>query len=233
MRVGVDVDGELLATPVVPGSFPDYRSIVASEPGRDPVDAAGLPALLPLELRSVGLVVRDGSVHVAPSDDAGLADVFVDPEFLHEALAVAGPRPTLVLDGPLRPLAIRGDGAGFSVLMPVAPRARAGERPRPPVPQLHPPAAVARVRQRRLHAVPVLPRRGAPTPTPCRPCCPRRARHTAFANPSGNPDPSATRARCTRPRTCDCAACHEAAEAITRREHPLAVLDWWGCRPLT
>jgi len=120
-RVGVVVDGELLATPVVPGSFPDYRSIVASEPSRDPVDAAGLPALLPLELRSVGLVVRDGSVHLAPSDDAGLADVFVDPEFLHEALAVAGPRPTLVLDGPLRPLAIRGDGAGFSVLMPVAP----------------------------------------------------------------------------------------------------------------
>jgi DNA-binding transcriptional MerR regulator len=120
-RVGVVVDGELLATPVVPGSFPDYRSIVASEPSRDPVDAAGLPALLPLELRSVGLVVRGGSVHLAPSDDAGSADVFVDPEFLHEALAVAGPRPTLVLDGPLRPLAIRGDGAGFSVLMPVAP----------------------------------------------------------------------------------------------------------------
>ncbi|MGO4601321.1 MerR family transcriptional regulator [Terrabacter sp. 2YAF2] len=123
-RVGVVVDGELLATPVVPGSFPDYRSIVASEPSRDPVDAAGLPALLPLELRSVGLVVRDGSVHLAPSDEAGSADVFVDPEFLHEALAVAGPRPTLVLDGPLRPLAIRGNGAGFSVLMPVAPEGR-------------------------------------------------------------------------------------------------------------
>ena len=60
-------------------------------------------------------------VQLAPSDDAGVADVFVDPEFLHEALAMAGPRPTLVLDGPLRPLAIRGDGAGFSVLMPVAP----------------------------------------------------------------------------------------------------------------
>jgi hypothetical protein len=74
-----------------------------------------------VELRSVGLVVRDGAVHLAPSDGAGVADVFVDPEFLHEALAVAGPRPTLVLDGPLRPLAIRGDGAGFSVLMPVAP----------------------------------------------------------------------------------------------------------------
>jgi DNA-binding transcriptional MerR regulator len=120
-RVGVVVDGELLATSVVPGPFPDYRSIVASESSREPVDAAALPALLPLELRSVGLVVRDGSVRLAAAEDAGRADVFVDPEFLREALAVAGPRPTLVLDGPRRPLAIRGDGAGFSVLMPVAP----------------------------------------------------------------------------------------------------------------
>ena len=52
--------------------------------------------------------------------DADDADVYVDPEFLHEALGVIGDRPTLVLDGPRRPLAIRGTGAGFSVLMPVA-----------------------------------------------------------------------------------------------------------------
>ncbi|WP_374969019.1 hypothetical protein [Terrabacter sp. BE26] len=49
------------------------------------------------------------------------ADVFVDPEFLREALAVVAPHPRLELDGHRRPLAIRGDGAGFSVLMPVAP----------------------------------------------------------------------------------------------------------------
>ncbi|CAN7400975.1 MerR family transcriptional regulator [Terrabacter sp. LjRoot27] len=118
------VDGELLATPVLPGSFPDYRSIVAEDPGRGAVDAGGLQALLPVERQTVGLVVRDGSVHVAETSGAGtdgVADVLVDPEFLHEALAVAGARPTLVLDGPHRPLAIRGDGAGFSVLMPVAP----------------------------------------------------------------------------------------------------------------
>ena len=123
-RVGVAVDGDLVATPVLTGSFPDYRAIVAADAGREPVDAAGLQALLPVERESVGLVVRDGSVHVAVQDGAGaddVADLFVDPEFLHEALAVAGLRPTLVLDGPHRPLAIRGDGAGFSVLMPVAP----------------------------------------------------------------------------------------------------------------
>ena len=118
-RVGALVDGALVATPVVPGSFPDYRSIVATDPGRVAVAADGLQASLPVEARTVGLVVRDGSVHVSVGDDAG-ADVLVDREFLHEALAVAGPRQTLVLDGPHRPLAIRGDGAGFSVLMPVA-----------------------------------------------------------------------------------------------------------------
>ncbi|GAA2744373.1 MerR family DNA-binding transcriptional regulator [Terrabacter aerolatus] len=122
-RAGVTVDGELVATPVLRGSFPDYRSIVSTDPAREPVDAGGLSALLPVERETVGLVVRDGSVQVADRDGAaaGVVDVLVDPEFLHEALAVAGPRPTLVLDGPRRPLAVRGDGAGFSVLMPVAP----------------------------------------------------------------------------------------------------------------
>ena len=123
-RVGALVDGELVATPVVPGSFPDYRSIVTTDPGRAAVDAEDLQTRLPVEAQTVGLVVRDGSVRVAVEGDAG-ADVLVDPEFLHEALAVAGARPTLVLDGPHRPLAIRGDGAGFSVLMPVAPLVRA------------------------------------------------------------------------------------------------------------
>jgi hypothetical protein len=122
-QVGATVDGDRLATPVTPGTFPDYRSIVATDPGRGAIDADGLQDLLPVEAQTVGLVARDGSVHVAVGDDAG-ADVLVDPEFLHEALAVAGARPTLVLDGPHRPLAIRGDGAGFSVLMPVAPLVR-------------------------------------------------------------------------------------------------------------
>ena len=123
-RVGVVVDGELLATGAVAGSFPDYRGIVAWQPGWQTVDACGLRELLAVDMQSVGPVVRDGCVRPAATgegDAAEFADVFVDPEFLHEALAVAGPRPTPALDGPQRPLAIRGDGAGFSVLMPVVP----------------------------------------------------------------------------------------------------------------
>lgn len=181
-RVGANVDGDLLATPVLPGSFPDYRSIVSPALARGPVDAvddvahvadvddvddmgtvddgyawrgvdaSGLRAVLPVERESVGLVVRDGIVHVAATDDAGDAggaddpgdaDVYVDPEFLHEALGVIGDRPTLVLDGPRRPLAIRGTGAGFSVLMPVAGQARTGERSGAPVSGVQPPGGLA------------------------------------------------------------------------------------------
>ncbi|MER7070293.1 MerR family DNA-binding transcriptional regulator [Terrabacter sp. NPDC000476] len=130
-HVGALVAGELVATPALPGAFPDYRAIVATDPSQRPVDATGLQGRLPVERETVGLVVRDGAVRVAggpgasADGDAGAA-VHVDPEFLHEALAVAGERPTLVLDGPHRPLAIRGESAGFSVLMPVA--ADAGHR---------------------------------------------------------------------------------------------------------
>jgi len=122
-RVGVRIAGEVLATPVVPGTFPDYRSIADPAPRQGVADASGLLSRLPLEAESVGLVVRDGTVSLAPTTGPGpaAADVFVDPQFLREALAVAGPHPRLELDGPRRPLAIRGDGAGFSVLMPVAP----------------------------------------------------------------------------------------------------------------
>lgn len=120
-HAGALVDGELVATPALPGTFPDYRSIVDTGSARRPVDASRLSGHLPVERQAVGLVVRDGAVLVAPAD--GDAHVHVDPEFLHEALAVAGERPTLVLDGPHRPLAIRGESAGFSVLMPVAPDA--------------------------------------------------------------------------------------------------------------
>ena len=120
-QVGASVGGELFATAVVPGSFPDYRAVVGGGPDRGAADAGGLRSQLPIGTESVGLVVLDGRVQLAPPDDDAVADVLVDPTFLQEALAVAGTRPTLVLDGPHRPLAIRGDGAGFSVLMPVAP----------------------------------------------------------------------------------------------------------------
>ncbi len=133
-RAVASVGGEVVATPLVPGDFPDYRSFIdpgllfsdhgdGELPGHaGTVDVAALRPLLPVDAQAVGLVVREGSVHLAEAarGTVAAADVYVDPEFLHEALAVAGPRPTLVLDGPHRPLAIRGSGVGFSVLMPVA-----------------------------------------------------------------------------------------------------------------
>ncbi|KJK10680.1 hypothetical protein UB45_18250 [Terrabacter sp. 28] len=134
-RAVATVGGETVATPLVPGTFPDYRSFI--DPGllsfgdgevsghAGTVDVAALQPLLPVEAQTVGLVVREGTVHLAgvpgaTGAEVPVADVHVDPEFLHEALAVAGPWATLVLDGPHRPLAIRGSGVGFSVLMPVA-----------------------------------------------------------------------------------------------------------------
>ncbi|GAB2772577.1 MerR family DNA-binding transcriptional regulator [Terrabacter koreensis] len=134
-RAVATVGGETVATPLVPGAFPDYRSFI--DPGllsfadgevsghAGTVDVAALQPLLPVEAQTVGLVVREGTVHLAgvpgaTGAEVSVADVHVDPEFLHEALAVAGPWATLVLDGPHRPLAIRGSGVGFSVLMPVA-----------------------------------------------------------------------------------------------------------------
>ncbi|MHA3835850.1 DNA polymerase III subunit beta family protein [Terrabacter sp. AAH1] len=134
-RAVATVGGETVATPLVPGTFPDYRSFI--DPGllsfgdgevsghAGTVDVAALQPLLPVEAQTVGLVVREGTVHLAgvpgaTGAEVSVADVHVDPEFLHEALAVSGPWATLVLDGPHRPLAIRGSGVGFSVLMPVA-----------------------------------------------------------------------------------------------------------------
>ena len=123
-RVGVRVAGELLATPSCPGRSPTTGPSSTRPPRRGVADASGLLARLPHEVESVGLLVRDGAVSLAPTcgrGPAAAADVFVDPEFLREALAVVGPHPRLELDGHRRPLAIRGDGPGFSVLMPVAP----------------------------------------------------------------------------------------------------------------
>ncbi|EWT01807.1 MerR family transcriptional regulator [Intrasporangium oryzae NRRL B-24470] len=130
--------GARLQSACVPGTFPDYRPIVDPYLWSKPeatidagsagatlhaghhVDADGLAALVGAHSgRAVlGLRVQDGSVVLA--QDSAAADVHVDPGFLHEALvAVDGP-PALVLDGPVRPLAIRGADGGFSVLMPVA-----------------------------------------------------------------------------------------------------------------
>lgn len=120
MPLGAEGSAHVVEAEAVPGTFPDHRGIV--EPVGTTASAVsalagGLAGRLPVEADRVGLALRVAGVEVVPDAEA---DVFVDPEFLHEALTAAGPGPTLVLDGPTRPLAIRGQGAGFSVLMPVA-----------------------------------------------------------------------------------------------------------------
>jgi DNA polymerase-3 subunit beta len=103
----------------VAGTYPDHRAVLDGPAGLDggvAHSAEGLLAVLPLGAERVGLAVHLDRVRVAADTDA---DVFVDPEFLHEALEAAGPSPRIVVDGPLRPLAIRGNPTGFSVLMPV------------------------------------------------------------------------------------------------------------------
>src|SRR6478735_6503741 len=52
-RVGIKVGSEQLATTIVQGSFPDYRSIVAVEPAGEGADASGLQSLLTVETESV------------------------------------------------------------------------------------------------------------------------------------------------------------------------------------
>ena len=170
---------------------------------------------------SVGLVVRDGSVHLAaaaraPSD---VADVLVDPEFLREALSVAGPRPTLVLDGPRRPLAIRGDGAGFSVLMPVAPEGLGVSV------LVHLCRGCGHQRRGTRAATAATPRAGAAapgrrTPTPRRRCCPRRRSPDGIPEPLWQPAPSATWARCTPRGPVAVRPATRPPQGITRREHP-------------
>ena len=120
MPLGTEGSAHVVEAEAVSGTFPDHRGIVGpvgTAPSAVSALAGGLAGRLPVEADRVGLALRVDGVEVVPDAEA---DVFVDPEFLHEALTAAGPGPTLVLDGPTRPLAIRGEGAGFSVLMPVA-----------------------------------------------------------------------------------------------------------------
>jgi hypothetical protein len=120
MPLGTERGAHVVEAEAVSGTFPDHRGIVGpvgTTASAVSALAAGLAGRLPVEADRVGLALRVDGVEVVPDAEA---DVFVDPEFLHEALTAAGPGPTLGLDGPTRPLAIRGEGAGFSVLMPVA-----------------------------------------------------------------------------------------------------------------
>ncbi len=125
--LAVVVDGEEHATPVLAHDFPAYRGLL---PGprehRVELDAARLRTELPDAPGTVHRLVVDGDRLVAgpgdgTDDDSGRLVVGVDPAFLLQALAAAGDRLVLELDGPVSPLAIRpAEGAGpFSLLMPV------------------------------------------------------------------------------------------------------------------
>lgn len=113
-----------LQAPRVPGTFPDYRRILDWDRAAHAQGIAALPLLDSARSGSgdgpvgaVGLAAVDGVAHVVGS--RAEAEVHVNGEFLLEALAAVDGDPTLVLDGPIAPLAVRGSGGGLSVLMPV------------------------------------------------------------------------------------------------------------------
>lgn len=113
----------LIQSPCVAGEFPDYRRFLDVEEVRNHA-GADASSLARSELLTggagtpVGLAVGDGSVRVAGPDDEPV--VHVNGEFLLEALSGLEGVPSLVLDGPISPLVIRGANGGLSVLMPVS-----------------------------------------------------------------------------------------------------------------
>lgn len=113
-----------LQAPCVPGVFPDYRRILDWDRARLAPGVDAGPLLVSTGLGSqdggegaVGLAAVDGQARIARSQAE--AEVHVSGEFLREALAAVAGDPSLVLDGPIAPLAVRGSGGGLSVLMPV------------------------------------------------------------------------------------------------------------------
>ncbi|MDV3220078.1 MerR family transcriptional regulator [Intrasporangium sp.] len=113
-----------LRAPSVPGAFPDYRRILDWDRARLAQGIDALPLLDSMGRRSgdgppgaVGLADVDGVAHVVGRRSE--AEVHVNGEFLLEALAAVDGDPSLVLDGPIAPLAVRGSDGGLSVLMPV------------------------------------------------------------------------------------------------------------------
>ncbi len=134
---GTSVEGKPFAF-----DFPDYRRLLPAageETRRVPVDAAALRELLAAapvvdrehdgEAYRVSILGLDpaGSLRLATEDEwtgDGGPHVAVNREFLLQALDAGGSGQLLLeLDGPVRPLVVRvpGDGARFSLLMPVRP----------------------------------------------------------------------------------------------------------------
>ncbi|WP_305785307.1 MerR family transcriptional regulator [Symbioplanes lichenis] len=119
--------GRLSVTPL-DVDFPDYRRVTelpAENPRRITVDPATLRAAVTAaatEELAILAVDDTGAVRTV-ARDAWAADraghVAVNREFLLEALDAGGPgQLELRLDGPIKPLVLRG-GAGWSLLMPV------------------------------------------------------------------------------------------------------------------
>ena len=115
--------GRLIESSCFAGEFPDYRRFLDVEDVRDHA-GADASSLTRSELLTggagtpVGLAVANGSVRMARPDDEPV--VHVNGEFLLEALCGVEGVPSLVLDGPISPLVIRGANGGLSVLMPVS-----------------------------------------------------------------------------------------------------------------
>lgn len=111
---GGTLDGRLLADP-----FPDYRALLPTAPGRVTVDAASVAgARAAHRMEGAGGRERDFAVL-----DVGPDAVWVDREFLAEALDAAGVAGTVLeFAGPAAPITIRASRT-LQLLMPSQPPA--------------------------------------------------------------------------------------------------------------
>ncbi|MFB9236039.1 MerR family transcriptional regulator [Plantactinospora siamensis] len=136
--LAVSVAGRRLTGTAVEGDFPDVTRLLRELPTGRPwltIDGSALRDAVRSgrtlvrehngEQRNVVLLTADPAAPIgspeAAATAAGDGHVAVDREFLLDALDAGGPgQLVLELDSPIRPLAIRADGAaGYSILMPV------------------------------------------------------------------------------------------------------------------
>ena len=135
--LGVELDGEALALPALPGEFPDYESVLLGLPsgqhclvGRAALaDAFGHTegSLATVRFAHRELQIGTGAdITAVPSDwDGPEVGVLLNVDFMVETLAAhVGPDIAIEVVAPLRPVTFRSADAGtFSVLvMPVRPR---------------------------------------------------------------------------------------------------------------
>ena len=110
------VAGELATEP-----FPDYRGLLPAGPGRAASAAEARAAIgAPAAERMAG---ARGEVREFALLDAGPEAMWIDREFLREALDAAGEAAVLEFAGPVQPLTIRSEQA-LLLLMPAKPPAQ-------------------------------------------------------------------------------------------------------------